>query len=176
MKKVLLTCLILLIMPFTAMAHDEADLSQPLSTPIYSDIEIRNWTSTAITTALTFQFNSIPRDLKNSSRYFTPKGWDSFYKALQKSRIIETVQSRHQIVTTTIMGSPIIQSQRDVEGVYEWVVMVPIVTTYQAGKESKSQKLLATVVINRTNDAPQISGLEKSPYGIGINQAIMVPR
>ena len=108
------------------------------------------------------------RRLQEASRNFTRRGWESFTKALQQSRIIEMVEVNQQVVTAAPRGAPIISSEAVVQGRYQWIVELPMILTYQSGSLTRSDNVMVTIVIVR------VSRLE-SPNGVGIEQWIASP-
>lgn len=139
-------------------------LNQPnLSTPA-----LLSWVAQAATEVMTFGFNDYRRRLQESSRSFTKPGWESFTKALQASRIIETVETNQQVVTAAPSGAPIVESEGLFNGRYQWIIQLPLIVTYQSGTKTRSNRLLVTLVVVRV---PRL----ESPNGIGIEQWIAVP-
>lgn len=141
----------------------------PLNQANLSTPALMSWVAQATTEVMTFGFNDYRRRLQEASRNFTPKGWESFTRALQLSRIIEMVETQQQVATAAPRGAPILQSEGLVLGRYQWIVQLPMVVTYQAGAKTRSDNLLVTVTIVR------VSRLE-SANGIGIAQWIAVLR
>jgi intracellular multiplication protein IcmL len=140
-----------------------------LTEPNLSTPALMSWVAQATTEVMTFGFNDYRRRLQEASRNFTRQGWESFTEALQKSRIIETVETNQQVVTAAPQGAPILQSEGVVAGRYQWIIQIPMVLSYQSGSKTRSDSLLVTVVVVRL---PRL----ESPNGIGIEQWIAVPR
>lgn len=140
-------------------------LNQPnLSTPA-----LMSWVAQASTEVMTFGFNDYRRRLQQASKNFTRRGWESFTQALQRSRIIEMVESNQQVVTAAPQGAPVLESEGLVQGRYQWVVQIPMVLTYQSGSKTRTDSILVTVVVVRV---PRL----ESANGVGIEQWIAVPR
>lgn len=111
MKKLFIVFLFLgLISPSIIHAHEacDVDLNAPVTDSLYSTVFIRNWTSQAVTDTLTFSFADYRQRLQDSSAYFTKHGWQSFTKALEMSRILESVKENRQVLSATIKASPVI--------------------------------------------------------------------
>lgn len=140
-----------------------------LSEPNLSTPALMSWVAQSTTEVMTFGFNDYRRRLQESSRNFTPKGWESFTQALQRSRIIEMVETNQQVVTAAPQGAPVLESEGIVQGRYQWVVQLPMILTYQSGSKTRADNLLVTLVVVR------VSRLE-SASGVGIEQWIAVPR
>lgn len=141
----------------------------PLSQPNLSTPALMSWVAQSSTEVMTFGFNDYRRRLQNSSRNFTRRGWESFTRALENSRIIEGMEAGQQVITAVPSGAPILQSEGLVAGRYQWVVQIPLTLTYQAGTNSRIQNMLATVVIVRV---PRL----ESSNGVGIDRWLAVPR
>lgn len=139
-------------------------LTQPnLSTPA-----LMSWVAQSATEVMTFGFNDYRRRLQESSRHFTRRGWESFTTALQKARIIETVEANSQVLTSAPRGAPILQSEGIVAGQYQWIVQIPMVLTYQSGSKTRSDNWMVTLVVVRV---PRL----ESPNGVGIAQWVATP-
>lgn len=135
----------------------------PLSQPNLSTPALMSWAAQAVTEVMTFGFNDYRRRLQESSRHFTRQGWESFKTALERSRIIETVEANSQVVSAAPRGAPILRREGVIQGRYQWTVEIPLALTYQSGSKTKTDSLIITLVIVR------VSRLE-SPSGVGIAQ------
>lgn len=137
----------------------------PLNQPNLSTPALLSWVAQASTEVMTFGFNDYRRRLQEASRSFTKRGWESFTKALQASRMIETVEANQQVITAAPSGAPIVESEGMYNGRYQWVIQLPLIVTYQSGSKTRSSRLLVTLVVVRV---PRL----ESPNGIGIEQWI----
>jgi intracellular multiplication protein IcmL len=146
------------LVPLTAL--NEPNLSNPA---------LMSWVAQSATEVMTFGFNDYRRRLQEASRNFTRRGWESFTQALQRSRIIEMVESNQQVVTAAPSGAPILKSEGLVSGRYQWEVQLPMILTYQAGSKSRSDNVLVTLIVVRV---PRL----ENPNGVGIEQWLAVSR
>lgn len=137
----------------------------PLSQPNLSRPALLSWVTQAATEVMTFGFNDYRRRLQESSRHFTGLGWQSFTKALQQSKTIDTLQANNQVITAAPRGAPVLQSEGVVNGQYQWIVEIPMTVSYESGAKKSNENMIMTVVIVR------VSRLE-SPNGVGIAQWI----
>ncbi len=137
----------------------------PLNQPDLKDSALISWTSKAAADVMTFGFHDYQQRLQEASSYFTRRGWQSFSEALEKARILETVEKNQQIVTAAPQRAPIILQQGVKNGVYQWVVELPLIVTYQAGSTTQNTNLKVRMIIVR------VSTLD-NPYGVGIQQWI----
>lgn len=137
----------------------------PLSEPNLSVPALMSWSAQAATEVMTFGFNDYKRRLQQASRNFTRLGWVSFTSALEKSRIIEMVETNQQVVSAAPASAPVLLSEGLVNGRYQWQVQIPLVVSYQAGSSVRSDKMMVTLLLVRV---PKL----ESPNGIGIEQWI----
>jgi len=138
-------------------------LIQPnLSTPA-----LLSWVAQATTETMTFGFNDYRRRLQESSRHFTRRGWDSFTTALQRGRIIESIEGQDQVISAAPRGAPVVQSEGVYGGRYQWVVQIPMILTYTSGAKSRADNWVVSIVIVRV---PRL----ESPNGVGISQWVAV--
>lgn len=140
-------------------------LTQPnLSTPA-----LMSWVAQSTTEVMTFGFSDYRRRLQESSRNFTRRGWESFTKALENSRIISGVEQNQQVITAVPSGAPILKSEGLVAGRYQWVVEMPLALSFESGPNKSFQNSLVTVVVVRV---PRL----ESSNGVGIDQWLAVSR
>lgn len=141
----------------------------PLHLPNMTPASLLSWVSQAATDVMTFGFHDYQRRLQASSRHFTKTGWDTFTAALQRARIVESVQAQQQVVTAVPRSAPVILQQGVLRGVYRWQIQLPIQVTYKSATEGRTDNLLLTLVVER------VSALE-NPAGVGIEQWIAEQR
>ena len=137
----------------------------PLNEPNLNDSALIAWASRAAVDVMTFGFHDYQRRLQEASTYFTRRGWQSFTTALEASRIMETVEKSQQVVTATPKSAPVIIQQGLVNGVYRWIIEMPLIVTYQSGTARQSDTMNIRLTIVR------VSTLD-SPNGVGIQQWI----
>ena len=137
----------------------------PLDLPNMGTAALMSWVAQASTEVMTFGFHDYQRRLQNSSRNFTRHGWESFAAALQKSRIIESVEAGQQVVTAQPRSAPVLVQEGVFNGKYRWVVDLPLNVRYQSGTAVRNDTLNIRLVIDR------VPSLE-NPNGVGIEQWI----
>lgn len=140
-----------------------------LDKPHMTNPYVLAWVTLAISDTLTFGFNDYEGRFGMASDYFTDDGWQSFASSLKRSRIVEMMEKNQQLITAAPRGAPVIQSQGEVDGAYQWVIETPMAWTYRSGAKTSNQRLLVTVIIRRSDN-------EKHPYGIAIDQFIAIVR
>lgn len=136
-----------------------------LNEPNMNDAALVSWAARAASDVMTFGFHDYQRRLQEASSYFTRRGWQSFTEALDRSRIMEGVTQAQRVVTSAPKSAPVIIQQGLVDGIYRWVVELPLIVTYQSGTAQQSDTVNVQLVIVR------VSTLD-SPSGVGIQQWI----
>lgn len=148
---------------FATTADGRLIRMMPLNEPNMNDAALISWAARAASDVMTFGFHDYQRRLQESSAYFTRRGWQTFSEALEKSRLMETVEKAQQVVTAVPQKAPTIIQQGLTNGIYRWVVELPLVVTYQSGTAQQSDILNVQLVIVRTSTLD-------SPSGVGIQQ------
>lgn len=133
----------------------------PLSRPNLTNPALLSWAAQAGTETMTFGFHDYQRRLQEASRYFTKTGWQSFSEALQRSRIIETIEQNQQVLTAAPRSAPIILNESIVNGRYQWIVQMPVKLTFQSGSKIDTRNWIVDIIIVRV---PQLG----NPNGLGI--------
>ncbi|MDB5478503.1 MAG: IcmL (DotI) protein [Alphaproteobacteria bacterium] len=134
-----------------------------LDEPNMNDAALVSWSARAASDVMTFGFHDYQKRLQDASAYFTRRGWQSFTEALERSRVMEGVQQSQRVVTAAPKSAPTITQQGLVDGVYRWIVELPLIVTYQSGTATQTDTINVTLVIVR------VSTLD-SPSGVGIQQ------
>ncbi len=130
-----------------------------LKEPNLSVKALVSWSSQAATEVMTFGFNDYRRRFQESSRNFTPIGWESFYKGMERSRILTNVEENQQYIIAAPAGPAILVAQGLNKGRYEWQVQVPLVITYQAQAAISSEWMLITMTLVQLQQADGASGV-----------------
>lgn len=137
----------------------------PLDQPNMTTPALMSWVAQAATDVMTFGFHDYQRRLQDASQHFTRHGWESFTSALAKSRIIEGVEQAQQVVTAAPRSAPVLTQEGVINGRYRWVVELPLMVTYRAGNQNRTDNLNVQIAVER------MPSLE-NPVGVGIEQWI----
>lgn len=138
----------------------------PLGVPNLDDPALLSWVSNAVTETMSFTYLNYQKELQKSSQNFTKSGWASFTNALQKSRILDSVQAEQQIVTAQPRSAPVLLQKGVFNGKYRWLIKMPLAVTYRGeGHISRTDTLNLQLVVER------VPSLE-NPSGVGIVQWI----
>lgn len=106
-----------------------------LDTPNLTRTGITNMAMNVATEVLTFGFNNADERLLKSRRLFTEEAWLRFAKAYLKEGRLDKIKVNQQVLTNVaVENAVIIEEGPNAIGEQQWVVQVPTITTYQAGK------------------------------------------
>ena len=127
--------------------------------------QVLPWAEKAVIETMTFGHNFYKDQLKNSSRHFTKKGWESFTTALAQSRIIESIEANQQDIRS-LSNDDVEQTIKREED--KWLVQIPIYTSYTQHNKTRTTKMMVTLYIVESDDPINESG-------IGIEQWVAIP-
>ena len=130
-----------------------------LNEPNMNDAALISWSARAASDVMTFGFHDYQKRLQDSASYFTRRGWQSFTEALDRSRVMEGVQQAQRVVTAAPKSAPVIVQQGLVDGIYRWVVNLPLSVTYQSGTATQSDTVEVELVIVRVSTLDSTSGV-----------------
>lgn len=134
----------------------------PISEPHYNNGQVTNFAVEAITKALTMNFATWKQDMMEASDYFEqPHGFENFVEAMTSSGMLDLIRNRRVISTVVANGATIVNSGQD-NGVYTWIVQVPITITYQTTSEITTENRVAEVRVKRLSTW-------QTPRGMGIS-------
>ena len=138
-----------------------------VSEPFLTDNQVTNFATEAITRAMTINFATWRQDLSDATSYFTkPDGWDGFLLSINESGTMEYIVEKRLIATAVANGAVIRERGPNENGVFSWIVQVPITVTYQSASESQVENMLAEMEIVR------VPTWEMS-RGVGVNRVTM---
>jgi intracellular multiplication protein IcmL len=132
-----------------------------LDTPIVNLQGLNNWASKAVSSVYTYDFVNIDPQLENATnKYFSKEGKEAFLDQLSSSGAMDIVKNNKLVVSTTISGSPILENQGVLNGVYSWRLKIPATVTFQGAKEVENRKVSITLLISRASTLEKEFGLE----------------
>jgi intracellular multiplication protein IcmL len=137
----------------------------PLNQPYIGRGPLIAWAAGTTRRVMEFGYHDYRQRLQDVATNFTPNGWQSFTKALQEARILEAVEKRQLVVTTTIDAAPEIIKEGEVNGIYTWIIRMPIIVNFEGAEAPTPISSTLYLQINR------ISTLQ-NPMGVGIEQWI----
>jgi intracellular multiplication protein IcmL len=139
----------------------------PLDDPNLTRTAIVNMAMNVATEVMTFGFNNADERLLRARRLFTDEAWTRFAKAFLADGRLDKIKAQQQILTTIATDGAVIIQEGKWNNDYRWIVQVPVITTFQAGKRVAPQKAILQLTLVK---APTT----KNPEGVAINAWSMI--
>lgn len=160
---------------FPMRQNNELIEELPLSEPLFTDAEIRDWAEEAVTRTLTFGYYDHLLRLQNSRAYFTTPGWGFFTSALADARVlakigaigVQNASSEGKVVVTNVRPGTRaeITSQGLNGGRYEWRVHLTVDLSFYDTQQQYRQSWDVDLRILRVRAM-------SSRFGIGIHKLL----
>lgn len=136
-----------------------------LSEPLLQKKSIISFAAEAATETMTFGFHDYRRRLQTARENFTEGGWKHFLQALDNASYIETIINNRQVISAIPLAPPLIVDEGLNNGVYKWMVEVPLSLSIESGSEVSSKKIVVKIVVSRRSRV-------ENNRGVGIDQWI----
>ena len=134
-----------------------------LETPNLTRTGITNMAMNVATEVLTFGFNNADERLLKSRRLFTEDAWLKFAKAYLREGSLDKIKYNQQVLTNVaINNAVIVEEGTNSFGEQKWVVQVPTITTYQAGKKISTTRSVLQITFIKASTL-------KHPEGVAID-------
>ncbi|KPJ67706.1 MAG: type IV secretion protein DotI [Coxiella sp. DG_40] len=124
---------------------------QPLNQPVIAPSVLLQWANRAAVAAYSYNFVNYRDALQDLQNKFTPDGWKNFEKALQASKMLETIIAKKLVVSAVATGAPVILDQGVVGGYYVWKVNMPLLVTYESPSELTQHPMVVTMIVSRVS-------------------------
>lgn len=137
----------------------------PLNEPVVTQAGLLNWVVQSTTALYTYDFVNYRKQLNATEVYFSGDGFSKFTEQLKKSGVLDTVISSRMVVSAVPTGTPIVEAEGPLRGIYTWRVKIPIKVSYQSANEQATRDKMITLTIQRAST-------HEKDYGIAISQII----
>lgn len=146
--------------------------------PNLSDSQVATWAATAISSALTLNYEEYKNQLQASQQeFFTEAGYKSFVKMLTDNRLLQIITDRNLLLTTTVTAAPVLESSGVINGTYAWNYRIPLRLAFHGvqfsnggagagSRTTESRSMIAHVIITRVSEI-------NSKKGIGISRIVL---
>ncbi len=138
----------------------------PLNEHYISDGALVAWVADTSKRVLSLSFSDFRQRLQDVAYNFTPQGWETFMKALKDARILELIEERKIVTEMSIDAAPEIIKRGEVNGVYIWVLQMPVSLVFKGEQAPQAVKGNLRVQVSR------VSTLQH-PKGVGIDQFLI---
>jgi intracellular multiplication protein IcmL len=138
----------------------------PLNQPYVTDGSLVAWVADTSKRVLSLSFHDYRQRLQDVAFNFTPKGWESFSKALKDARILELIEDRKMVSELSIESAPEIIKKGELNGTYYWVLQMPVALAFKGENAPQSIRGTLHMTVSR------VSTLQH-PKGVGIEQFLI---
>lgn len=121
-------CVVLATLPFQAQATSD-------------DAQRAVWVNEAIVATYTYNHSNFMARQKEIAKYFTAEGWINYSKALQDSKLPETIKTNAYFVSAVATMPPEIKAITD----KQWQATMPVLVVYTNPAYKQKQTLNITV-------------------------------
>lgn len=129
------------------------------------------WVKNVINSMFDYDYINYRRTLQDLRNYFAPGAHESFIKALEQSKNLETINNTKRTVRSEIVAEPIVKKTGILNNRYIWNVHVPVDIYYEnLMDEPLIQKLTAKLWILR------VTTLQSPFFGLSIVVINLEPR
>ena len=161
---------------FPMRQNNELIQELPLTEPLFTDTQIKEWAEEAVTHTLTFGYYDHLMRLQDSRAYFTTPGWAAFTKALSDARVLAKIGAfgvtgaapQGKVVVTNIRPGTHAEIQSEGigrNGRYEWRVHLVVDLSFYDTEQQYRQSWNVDLRILRVRAM-------SSRYGIGIHELL----
>ncbi|MBN2690009.1 MAG: type IVB secretion system apparatus protein IcmL/DotI [Gammaproteobacteria bacterium] len=122
---------------------------QPLRQPVLADDVVLQWAARAAVDAFSYNFVNYREALQKLQNRFSERGWQNYEAALKQAQQLDTVVSKHLVVSAVATGAPVVLDKGILNGRYVWKIQLPLLVTYQSASEQTQEPLVITMIVSR---------------------------
>jgi intracellular multiplication protein IcmL len=123
----------------------------PLNEPNLSHHNFRIWAKEAALASFDYNYRNYKESLRDTSQFYTKKGWRDFSDALSSSGNLQAVINNKLSVSASALQPPTIITEGVVDGVYTWNIEVPLLIEYAGPKKITQQTVNVRMKVIRTD-------------------------
>lgn len=150
---------------FFTDSHANLIKATPMNRPVMSDADLMDWTRTSTLSVFNFNYVHYREELsRNAQPNFTINGWNSWFVALQKAKIIESVVEAGLTVSAWPLKGPTMKKAWEGR-VLTWDFRFPAAITYHNVKGDREVKVMLEVTVTRVPTS-------MNPKGVAIDNIV----
>lgn len=112
-----------------------------------SNSQLVVWSSEAVVSTYTFDYQNLVKQQKQIAKYFTVNGWVNYSKALDESKLLDTVQKKSYYVSSVPILPPVIKELRD----NYWQATIYLLVLYKNQEYQQTQNLKVELEFVKTD-------------------------
>jgi intracellular multiplication protein IcmL len=143
--------------------HPDLRLVKPvaLNLPHIKTASLVNWTGRILTQSLTLDFAQWSKKLQSLEAQYSPQGFSGLINFLETNGYLQRVIAERLNLNCELIGSPLVTDTRLENKRYVWQLELPVLLTFHSSKGVEgSQKIMATVLVQRTEETFKPLGVE----------------
>ncbi|WP_419419889.1 DotI/IcmL family type IV secretion protein [Legionella sp. D16C41] len=113
------------------------------------------WANEAIVATYTYSYNNFIQRQREIAQYFTAEGWTSYSKALNASKLPETVLKNNYFVSAVATLPPEVKEL----GKLQWQATMPLLVVYKNPQYQQKQNLQVTINFSQVPSSQGVRGL-----------------
>ncbi len=117
--------------------------------------ELSVWANEAIVSTYTYNYANYLSAEKEMAKYFSSAAWIAYTKALNDSKLLDTVKANAYTVSAVATSPP----QIKVIAPGRWQASMPVLVLYQGLGKQQQQNLLVTITITSAPSGQGVRGL-----------------
>lgn len=156
---------------FKAGENGELIQEAPLNQPNVSNNILLNWVTESMMISNTFNFVNYATKIEAAREYFTPEGYESFTKALQDTRLLQTVISNKFVLRAMPTAAPQIVKEGELANRYLWKIKLPMMFQYKNIGTGLFDSADLNVLVVRVPTTVSANGLKILRYEITFRAA-----
>ncbi len=148
-------------------AFEEAmyDRDLPLDKPHMTEPYVAAWAARAVSDTMTFGYDNYEQRIDEVSKYYTDEGQKSLLSTFERTKLVEMAKKNQQILFSQPETSYVVQSEGVVDGVYQWVLEIPILMAFRYSTSISNTSWRMKVRVIRTRD-------KRHRYGMAIDEYV----
>lgn len=132
----------------------------PLNKPTITSVAVQRFAVTTITESFSLNFRQWRTQLSQVEPSFTSSGYKSFLEQLERTGWIKTIEDGYFTASATEISRPVLVSEGiGPNGVYGYVVEVPMTLTLENQNERRRQEIRARIVVVRVPTSEKVDGI-----------------
>lgn len=132
----------------------------PLNKPTITSVAVQRFAVTTITESFSLNFRQWRTQLSRVEPSFTSSGYKSFLEQLERTGWIKTIEDSYFTASATEISRPVLVSEGvGPNGVYGYVVEVPMTLTLENQNERRRQEIRARIVVVRVPTSEKVEGI-----------------
>lgn len=154
------------------VVNQQLDLNSAEAVPItlnrahQSLKNVTSWVQDAVGETYSFGFGNFDEQIEKAQQYFTPKGYDTYLKALKANNIENDVKGKNLEVSIIPLQTPIIINGGNWGDTEFWRFRMPVLVSVSGGKTPVIENYMLELLVLRVPSHLNHKGLSIAEYNL----------